>query len=320
MSILPKKTGSRHSANLTGRSYAVELIAVVDDLATGPKALRDQLAAAGFVAGQGYQWPLPPASAAESDPAARLTGMEVAQDATDGRNYTVTLAYQTHDPEKDNGAQGGGAATGWVMAPWLAMPTLDWSSDDVDFYPTHDREGNPLVNSAGDPFDPGPSIKLPTPIATVARVEQGFLPEWITAFKGRVNDAPWMGYPAESVLCKDITAKRANDPDWGGLYTVTYTFAFRPPITSPSDKVIVAGWDLMIANLGKRRIVAGKPEEIRDKDAQPISDPVFLDPDDGSYDPDSPPEPNYKVVPVYPTADFDFFNLPPALFDYNPGP
>ncbi|OJW12667.1 MAG: hypothetical protein BGO49_24925 [Planctomycetales bacterium 71-10] len=204
------------------------------------------------------------------------------------------------------------------MAPWLAYPSLKWSSEDSEFYPTHDRTGKPILNSAGDIFDPSPSIPLPTPIATITRVEQGFLPIWITQFKGTVNAAPWMGFPAESVLCKDITADSSTDSDWGILYNVTYTFAFRPPIlASDGVTIMVAGWDAFIANVGKRQLVDGKREEIRDKDGQSISDPVPLQLVDGTYDEDDP-KTYYLRFPVYPTSDFSYFNFPANLFSYVP--
>lgn len=309
VSVLPKKNGLTHSASLTGREYTVELIAEVSSLSTGPKAIRDWLAAQGFTAGSYYRYPL--GSPTEIDYASYLQRVSIAHSSAGGLQYRVTLEYRPVDIAGDGPAQGGGV-TNWIMAPTLAPPTLRWASEDVEFACTHDRAGEPILNAAGDPFDPPITIFLPTPIANVARTEAAFKPIWITTYKGTVNHAAWMGFPAESVLCKDITADRVHDPDHGYLWTVNYTFAFRPSVLGSDDEtVIIAGWDTQVLNAGKREKVSGVREVIIINGA-PVSDPVPLQLD-GTYDPDG--DPKYLRFAVYPKKDFSYFNFPPNLFD-----
>jgi len=314
ISVRPKKDGVSHVADLVGREYTVELLAEVSDLSTGPIAIRDWLAAAGFTAGAYYRWPL--GSPTEVDYASYLQRVRIAPAAATGLVYGVTLEYRPVDVVNNGPAQGS-QINNWIMAPTLAPPTLKWSSEDVEFACTHDRDGKPILNKAGDPFDPPITIFLATPVATISRVEATFNPAWITIYKETVNDGAWMGFPSESVLCKDITADQFHSPDHGYLFTVNYKFAFRPSVLgSDGETVIRAGWDAQVLNAGKRELRLRPPlvEPTRVPifiDDAPVSDPVPLD-DNGQYDPEG--EPNYLRFAIHPKKDFSFFNFPANLF------
>lgn len=314
-SIYPKKDAVSHSATVDGRSYSVELIAEVTDLSTGPVAIRDWLAAAGFTAGAHYQYPL--GTPTEQDYGSYLQGLQITPNSACGRQYKVVLEYKSIDLIND-GPANGTQVNNWVMSPTSAPPSLRWASEDVEFALTHDREGKPILNAAGDPYDPPLVEPLPTPVAYVSRVEPTFKKSWITLFKNTTNAAPWMGFPAESVLCRDITADRTYSPDHGKLWTVNYTFAFRPVVLATDDEtVLVAGWDIQVLNAGKREL------KLRPPLTTPIRVPIYLEgsptPDpvplqlDGSYDPEG--EPVYLRFAVKHARDFSFFNMPADLFE-----
>lgn len=302
------KNGLRHSATVEARTYQATLRADVESVADGPIAVRSFLAANfGLTAGATWRWPLG-GVATETDPAAFLQGVDIAHDSADGLSYRIVLDYKPIDPA-EFGASGGGLVN-WIMAPWTAPPVLKWSSEDAEWAITHDREGKEILNKAGDPYDPPLMDVLAVPIATVSRVEKAFDPDWIIVYKNTVNRDPWLAWPAESVLCKDIVGDRFFDPDWGWLWTVTYTYGFKPAVKAADNTVIQAGWDAYVLNAGLREKKDGKLRPIMLGNA-PASSPLPLD-NDGKYAPNDPPV--YLRFKVKPTSDFADFNMPLDLF------
>lgn len=305
-----------HSATVNGgRTYAVQLLAEVDDLVTGPIAIRNQLAALGYFPGSTYRWPLA-GPIAEQDLGSFLRGLEVEPSAEDGLQYRVTLNYGPNDPAQEGVDAGQQQNNNWIQFPWAAPPTLQWGAEEVEVALTHDRSGEPILNKAGDPFDPPLTISETVSVATVTRIEKSFDPQWITYFRGAINDDAWLGWERGSVLCQTISADRTHDADWGALWRVSYSFAFRPPIEFPperpwEDAKLRAGWAVQVLNAGLRQKVGDELKPIL-SDGAPVSAPVPLDDDGKVLDPEG--EPGYLVFDVLPEADFNLFNFPSDLF------
>lgn len=305
------KNGLRHSATVEARTYQATLRADVESVADGPIAVRDFLAVNfGLTAGATWRWPLAGA-ATESDPASFLQGIDISHDKDDGLSYRIVLDYKPIDPAQTGADSGGGAIlNNWIMAPWTAPPSLDWASEQVEWAITHDRDGEPILNTAGDPFDPPILDSFSIPIATVSRVEKSYNPLWIPNYENTTNKNAWLGWAAETVLCKSIAGSRFIDPDWGVLWNVTYSYAFKPTVKAVDDTVIQAGWDAYVLNAGLREKKDGKLRPIHLGNA-PTSTPLPLD-DDGKYNPTG--EPKYLTFKVKRTSDFDDFNMPLNLF------
>jgi len=306
LQVKAMKNGVRHNASVDGRNYQVTLRADVESVADGPIAVRDFLASNfGLVAGATWRWPLG-GTATETDLGSFLQGVDISHLDNDGLSYRVVLDYKPLDPSVTPGT----SLNAWIMTPWDAPPTLKWSSEEVEWAITHDRTGKEILNGAGDPYDPPILDSITVPIATVSRVEKAFDPDWILVYKNRLNDDVWLGWPAESVLCRDISGDRFYDPDWGWLWNVTYVYGFKPEIKADDDTVIQAGWDAYILNSGIRELRDGKLRPIILGNA-PTSSPLPLT-EDGEYDPDG--SPNYLRFKVKLTVDFDDFGMPSNLF------
>jgi len=309
ISIAETKTGREASWSVSGgRTYGVELYVQTDDVDTGPRAV---ILALGLTPASTYRFPLT-RPATETDLGAFLQSASVGDVDEDGLGYKVKLAYGPFDAATEGGASGA-QVNNWIMAPFNAPPTLRWSSEDEEIAITHDRDGKPILNKAGDPFDPPLSVPFSTPIATVTRVEKSFDSAWITYFKNSVNASTWLGWPTESVQVKDITADRVYDPDWGWLWTVTYTFAFRPSIIADDldETVIQAGWSVQVLNAGLRELVSGSKRPII-FDGAPTSSPVPLKLDGSKAAPDD--DPVFLTFPVLRKTDFSLLNMPANLF------
>jgi len=307
-SIAPKKDGAiEHVADLSGRSYVVECVAVVDGPGDGPAAIRDYLAAAGFLAGSPYRYPFD--APTETDFGSYLQRVRIRRDDPSGLRFAVTLEYGSRDVSTDGPAQGPGLAN-WIMAPWMARPDVRWGTTERELACMRDRDGAPILNAAGQPFDPPLTIPESVLTATVVRVEQSFDPATAIGYKDRLNDAEWYGWPAESVRCMSIESEPFTDGDWGLLHRTTYVFGFRPPVVAGSDKVF-PGWAVAVLNAGKMQLVGTKLVKIYDQDMQPVTEPVPLRAD-GTWDVASAPV--YLSFNLYKTADFEAFNFPPNLF------
>lgn len=304
-----------------GRSYSLELYVEMDEITEGPRAA---LLALGLGPASTYRYPLV-TSATETDPGAFLQGFETMETDTDGKSFRVRLDYGPWNSAVDGPAQGAGAAS-WIMAPWMARPIVEWSAENREWAPPYDRDGKPVLNKADDAFDPSVAIDLPTLIAIVNRIEQPpFNKNWITYYQGSINESPWHGWDAESVLCKNIKAAERYDADWGKLYDVTYEFAFRPTVsvdTAGGTKVIRPGWAEVRLNAGLREYYYPSLDERKKRNIEfeegPVSSPVALNENGTKLAPGEPPV--ILVFNMRPLADFSYFNFPADLFDDAPTP
>lgn len=308
ISVKETKTGRGAAWSVQGgRTYEVELYVQTDDADIGPRGV---ILGLGLAPAALYRFPIT-TTATEVDPAAFLQSVTVGDFDEDGLGCKVKLSYAPYDAKTEGGATGA-AADSWIVSPFSAPPTLRWASEDEDLAVTHDRAGEPILNKAGDPFDPPLVVPFSTPVATVTRVEKSFDPEWITYFKNSVNSAEWLGWPAESVMVKDITGDRVYDPDWGWLWNVSYTFAFRPKLIAADDETVIqAGWSPQVLNAGLRELKDGQKKPI-EFDGAPSSSPVPLKNDGSRASPTD--DPVFLVFDVFRSSDFDLLNMPTNLF------
>jgi hypothetical protein len=294
-----------------GRTYTVDLDVTTDDDAIGPRAvILGVCSTLSLYPASPYRFPLT-TTATETDPASFLQSARCRTNE-EGLQHTVTLEFGPFDASIE-GAAVGASVNVWVMSPFEQRPAVKWGSRSEDFAVTHDRDGEPILNTVGDPFDPPIQVPVSTPVAVVTRVLKSFDPDWIAVFKDAVNDDTWLGFPAESVLCQDITAEPFYDADWGWLWTVTMEFAFRPSRVDMTAHGIVIdpGWAVQVLNAGLRAKLPGGGVGQVLIDNAPISSPVALKAD-GTYD--STADPYYLSFNVRRTADFDLLDLPSDLF------
>jgi len=316
IAIAETQTGRGANWDASGsRRYSVELCVEVDSVAVGPLAV---IQALNLSPAMTYRYPLT-STATESDAGSFIQSVSVGDLDEAGLTYLVKLEFGPFDAANQAGAAVDSEGR-WVAQSWDAEPTLNWTSEDSEFAVTHDRDGEPILNKAGDPFDPPLTVPITTPVAVVSRIEKSFNSAWVNLYKNRVNASTWLGWAAESVLIKDITGERTRDPDWGVLWRVTYTFAFRPPVsvtTSGGDVVVHPGWAEQVLNAGLRQLVYRPPltapflEPIVLAGA-PASSPVPLDNDGKVLDPDG--ELVWLSFNTRLTADFDDLNMPSDLF------
>jgi len=146
-----------------------------------------------------------------------------------------------------------------------------------------DVNGNPIVNAAGDPFDPTPAEEVTQYLLTVMRNEKLSAADLgtITALsaRSRVNIAVWNGFPLKTVKALPIKIPEsiyyqgfsAGYPGAGFLYyPMEYVF-----------HINYDTWTLPLINQGFGKLVTTggvtKRRQIIDSSGQPASTPVLLD-------------------------------------------
>jgi hypothetical protein len=138
-----------------------------------------------------------------------------------------------------------------------------------------DLDGKPIVNSAGDTFDPPPTDDFYDPLYTITRNEAAFGPAVALMYNDAINADPFMGAPAGSawlrVESEEVQTKKLVY--WRTIYSVQFRVNER-------DK---AGWKLRMLNQGyNSKFQTGSNDtEVRPvmdkKTNTPISHPVLLD-------------------------------------------
>ncbi len=179
--------------------------------------------------------------------------------------YRVTFSFSPNGSGLDN-------------SQLVLLPEITWDIGLNTEPSDEDPDGNPIVNSAGDPFSPPPLFDQPVIYLNVRRYEPApFNVKRMLKFVGKVNKGPMtvqgFGLDDGQMLCRKIAP--------GGAYTradavipVDYNFELRGE-----------GFDIRILDQGLRgwRIVGGKPKkgeifgyEEDDPDPKQISAPVLL--------------------------------------------
>jgi len=307
ITIKTKKDGKSGSWSLDrGFNLTASVRVEADSADVGPEAILRSL---GLNVGATYRYPLT-GTPTETNAFLFLQSVNLDSVSPDGKWHEVSVTFGPSDPSKDDR---GPVGEDGVRDPFAAPPRLRWATEFEDYAPTLDKAGTPILNKAGDPFSTPIVIPYPTSVAIVSRVEREYDDAWLTNFKGRVNDAEWMGWPAGSVLCRDITGDREwNDDVQGYTWPTEYQFAFRPPIVV-STKKVYPGWAVQVLNAGLREKVSGVKRPITVKGAQ-VSEPWLLDSSGVAYAEGSTADPVYLTFDLYPEADFSLLDLPADLF------
>lgn len=163
-----------------------------------------------------------------------------------------------------------------------------------------DEDGNPIRNSAGDPFGDPVTRDDSRPIIVVTRNEDvnDFDVTLAGQYQDVVNDDTWNTFPARTVKCTEIrTSEERKDPSTNlYYYEVTYVF-----------EVKWDTWTRKILDQGFAYLDGGVRKPFLDADQQPISDPRLLDGLGAELpDGDPPVELDFRT---YPDADFAVFNI-----------
>ena len=175
-------------------------------------------------------------------------------------------------------------------------------------YVIKDRNGNMILNSAGQPFDGGipVAVRLGKAVATKNRTASGYNKNTVMAYSGNLNSVTYLG-AAPGTLQVDIEAQEKYE---GGYHywEEKYTFAYDPLGWQP--KPMNAGF-FQLTGYGLQRITNGDLGDDNDPTAF-VQEPEPLLPD-GTIVPvgasSRPSLCNFISVDYFSTSDFNSFSL-----------
>lgn len=150
---------------------------------------------------------------------------------SDGVEYKVTVEYGPFDLVRD------------VENPLDAPPEVSWTFAQFERPVDQDVNGNPIVNTAGDPFDPPLMRDDSRPVLEIVRNEPSFDPNLAKGYKDRVNTDVFFDQAPGTVKVANITGRRKYNQNIGLYYEVKYEFAFQDE-----------GWSSNVLNAGLRQI------------------------------------------------------------------
>lgn len=277
------RRGSRNQ--LWQRTYERTFTVTTDDPDDGPATV-----AAALPVGIGDSY----VCRNDSDPGSFCQSIDVECTTDDGKGWTAVARYGPYDANLE------------PANPVERPIKVSWSFARFERPVIVDLDGVPVLNSAGDPFDPPLTIDDSRPILTIVRNEQGFDPLLAYQFKDAVNADAFWGVGPGIVKVLDISDELTKDPDIGWYHVVTYQFEFNPD-----------GWQAHIADLGYRELnLTNELVPILFKGV-PATVPARLN-GEGGYLEDPDAETVFLDFNVYRSLPFAPLNLDPSMVPGSP--
>lgn len=218
-----------------------------------------------------------------------VRGVNVSRTEDNPQNWFVDVDYSSElpDPEKRDEE----SPVGKVWRRWRTVRSTRLLVRDLD--------GDLVVNSAADPFDP--PIEVPRSMLQLVYVrnESTFDGATLLNFVNRVNDGTWNGGAAGTVMLADVSSDERFD-DNQHYWQVTYTFDYDPDGHQP--KILDAGY---------YQLSGGDSVRIKDKDGHDCAVPWPLDGAGVKVARSSLPDSVvYRNFKAHKTADFTELGLP----------
>jgi hypothetical protein len=309
-SFVELKGGSRmaHWDIQSGRNYQRKWLAETDSINDGPRVV---LAAFGQKYGTRYQADY---NADEKD-FAYVNAITVEEFDETGTAWAITLNYGPYDPNQ----QGGGEDQNPLLMPIEVV----WDFRDHEAPLILDVDGRPVLNTAGDPFDPPEPIDDPRLTMTVVRNEPYFNVGQVVRYRNAIASDSFAGFDPLFAKVLTISARSNWHQDAGWYYQVTYQFEFMNPSFNGDN---TTGFRKRILNQGLRplSVVTGQPYHYTLKGV-PVSQPVLLGKDGTTLGLNA--DPYFVEAKGNPELPFSVFNFDPGAIsgqrsglNYSPAP
>ncbi len=251
-----------------GKAYTQRFLVITNSKSDGPASIISQM---GYFYGQKYIIGYP-GGGTDADFNSYLTGIDVDQVGEDGLQWEVTFNYSWYDANTIGG--------GPQQNPLLMPIEVSWNWRDYELVIAQDINGDAVLNTAGDPYDPPVLINDPRLGMTVVRNEASISIGLIQQYRNAINSDPWAGFDPFFAHCLSITPKNTFHQLVGWYYQVTYEFEFITPRQAAGAPAggESSGFRFLIFNQGQRAIssVTGKLYHVTVRGI-PVSEPVALD-------------------------------------------
>ncbi len=221
------------------------------------------------------------------------------QEDGDGLGWLVVVEYGPY-----SSLWAGGGPT---QNPLMQPIDVEWDWRTQEIVADIDVDGNPILNTAFDPFDPPLMEDDPRPLLTVVRNEPTFNVAQAIQYRNAVNSDAFGGFDPLFARCLPIKSKNLFHQDVGWYSQTTYQFEFRPATSDSSGQ---NGYRRTVLNQGMRALstVTGVKYHPSYKGVT-ITEPILLN--QSGYQIDKGEDPYYCIFQTKP-------ELPFAVFEFDP--
>jgi len=238
--------------------------------------------------GIGVAMNLPIGTPHPSFPYARVASIDVSEDEGNGssglKHWICTVTYKNRWDESGStqSSQAGTDPAERVEDPTLKAPDITVTGDLKSIPCVVDKDGKTFTNTMGDPLLPPQTRTVPSVKITVGR---NFLifPSYLFENTGKVNDRavilPRLNWALKARTLKLVNVSANPVFDYNMFFwACKFTIELGSNLNLYTKEYL--GWDLDIANMGKRYYdnTAQKARIIMDElnPSQPVADPRFL--------------------------------------------
>ena len=314
------------------RRYTNVLRVFTNSPYVGPIQVQQALLGQGCFHGATYRFPIKElngdastVTATEIDTGSFVQAVEIEQETEDAKQWLARIQYSSFDINHELGSS---QVQNGSIDPLEMAPEVHWSSAKYEISNVLDVNGNPFLNTCGDPLENPPKTEESRQVLSFIRNEATYDDNWAQTYRDSVNSDTFLGFPPNQARCKDITGKRIHTADYGYYWQVSYEFEFRIGTTTvdvettagvfgqPVQSVTsTTGWWAEVLNAGLRQKLSGlgNPKQIL-IDGQLITSPVFLQ-QDGSYKPDG--QPYFLQFVLYRSQTFANLGIPSDVLTQN---
>jgi len=213
--------------------------------------------------------------------------------------------------------------------PLLDPAKIQWNTEQFQTPVWRDRDGNAIINSAGDPFDP-PAEKDDSRWTAVITKNVAAIPAWFFAFQDAVNSSSFTldgkTIAAGEAKMSGINVSETQERNGVSYRVLTMTMHFRGEGDDAGSSGYGTGggsdefepWELVMLDAGMRELSnvgsgSGGDAELRHiknpGDGEPVSSPVPLDGAGEALDSPTPGTAVYLGFEVYFERDFNLLPL-----------
>lgn len=187
--------------------------------------------------------------------------------------------------------------------PTLERPEISYSSVTTQVETDADADGNPIATAAGELYT-GVMMDVTDVVVIIKKRFAIFSPAAFGAFRNKVNDATFMGFPAGRLRVTDIVpqeVRQANSVFWD----VTVQLTDRLPLTE--DVTDEKAWWVRKRHEGYYQKVSGNLTRCLDAIGEPVTSPAPLS--EAGVQISESETPNFRLFELYKPVDFAEMNL-----------
>ncbi len=208
--------------------------------------------------------------------------------------WFVSCKYSSKVAEPDQGEEN----------PLNRPADVNWTNVKFTTVATEDRDGEAIMNSAEEPYDPPLEKELIRLGLKISRNEEFYNAAVQLLFHNTVNSDAWFGLHPGQAKCAGISADRKYEN--GAYYwRVVYEFELMPAADATEALTV---WAKRVLDQGWYELDGTTKKLIVDKFGKPVTAPHLLDGDGAKLV--SGEDPVFNTFHLYETRAFGALNLP----------